>query len=242
MILNVLILRKTGENICTRKYSSNKFEDTLTSGFISAAFNFTRESFGAEIKDIELGPYKIMFDLQGELITAILFEHSDSIIHIQKILDEIKDLMNSEYSEALLEEYCSPDDYPQINERIDKIISQYMAPSIKESQRNTYKSILKSLRSNTEILDCDLISSSGKPLRKDWNEDFLNLCIKLIDAFWKSKRYVLDQIIVSYQQRILILHKVNEDFVLSALIKRDTPVGMATYLIEEATNELVKVS
>lgn len=42
-------------------------------------------------------------------------------------------------------------------------------------------------------------------------------------------------------QRILILHKVNEEFVLSALIKKDTPIGMATYMIEEATSELMKV-
>ena len=241
MILNVLILRKTGEDICTRTYSSQNFETTLTSGFISAAFNFTQEAFGAEIRDIELGPYKIMFEPQGEIITAILFEQVDSIIHIQKILDEINNLINSEYSEALSAKFCSPDDYPFLDERIDNLISQYSTPSFSESKIIKYKSILTTLRSNSEILDCDLISASGKPLGKDWNEDFLNLCIRLIDAFWKSKRYVLDQIIVSYQQRILILHKMNEEFVLSALIKRSTPVGMATYLIEEATNKLKKV-
>lgn len=241
MILNVLILRKTGEDICTRTYSSEIFETTLTSGFISAAFNFTQEAFGAEIRDIELGPYKLMFEQCGGLILAILFEQTDSIMHIQKILDEIKNLMKSEYSEAQLEEHCSPDDYPFLKERIDGLIAQYTSPSFSESKIIEYKSILTTLRSNSEILDCDLISASGRPLKKDWDEDFLNLCIKLIDAFWKSKRYVLDQIIVSYQQRILILHKFNKEFVLSALIKRDTPVGMATYLIEDATNKLMKV-
>jgi hypothetical protein len=150
--------------------------------------------------------------------------------------------MNTEYSEAQLEEFCSPDDYPFLGERIDKLISQYASSSLSESKILSYKSILTSLRSNTEILDCDLISATGKPLRKDWDADFLNLCIRLIDAFWKSKRYVLDQIIVSYQQRILILHKFNDEFVLSALIKRETPIGMATYLIEEATNKLLKIT
>lgn len=241
MIINVLILRKTGEDICARTYSSKVFDTTLTSGFISAAFNFTQETFGAEIRDIELGPYKLMFEQHGELITAILFEQSDSIMHIQSVLDEIKNLMNAEYLDAQLEQFCSPEDYPYLDQRIDNIISQYTTPSFSESKILKYKSILTTLRSYSEILDCDLISASGKPLRKDWNEDFLNLCIKLIDAFWKSKRYVLDQIIVSYQQRILILHKFNKEFVLSALIKRDTPVGMATYLIEEATNKLMKV-
>jgi hypothetical protein len=241
MILNVIILRKTGEDICTRTYSSKIFDTTLTSGFISAAFNFTKETFGADIRDIELGPYKLMFEQHGELITAILFEQVDSIMHIQSVLDEIKNLMNTEYLEAQLEHHCSPDDYPFLDERIDSIISKYTTPSFSETKTIKYKSILTSLRSNSEILDCDLISASGKPLRKDWNEDFLNLCIKLIDAFWKSKRYVLDQIIVSYQQRILILHKFNSEFVLSALIKRSTPVGMATYLIEEATSKLMKI-
>jgi hypothetical protein len=242
MILNVLILRKTGENICSRPYTSNPFEATLTSGFISAAFNFSQDTFGAKIKDIELGPYKIMFEQQGSLITAVLFEQVDSIIHIQKILDEIGNLMKLEYAEALDEKLCSPDDYPFIDEKIDKIISQYTTPTLDNSKILEFKSILTTLRANSEILDCDLISASGKPFRKDWNEDFLNLCIKLIDAFWKSKKYVLDQIIVSYQQRILILHRVNEEFVLSALIKRNTPIGMATYLIEEATAKLMKIS
>jgi hypothetical protein len=241
MILSVLILRKTGEDICARTYSSEVFETTLTSGFISAAFNFTQETFGAEIRDIELGPYKIMFEQCGNLIVAVLFEQVDSIIHIQNILDEIKNIMDSEYSEAQFEEHCSPDDYPFLDERIDRVISQYTISPFSESKMIQYKSILTKLRSKSEILDCDLISASGRPLRKDWNEDFLNLCIRLIDAFWKSKRYVLDQIIVSYQKRILILHKFNAEFVLSALIKRSTPVGMATYLIEETTNELMKV-
>lgn len=241
MILNVLILRKTGENICTRSYSNNKFEANLTSGFISAAFNFTQESFGAEIRDIELGPYKITFEQQGVLIIAILFSHTDSIRYIQKVLDAVKKLIVDNYSDVLNNNLCSPDDYPYINERIDELISQFSSPKVKESKILRYKAILTTLRSNTEILDCDLISASGKPLRKDWDDQFLNLCIKLIDAFWKSKRYVLDQIIVSYQQRILILHKLNEEFIISALIKRDTPIGMATYLIEETTSELKKV-
>jgi hypothetical protein len=240
MILNVLILRKTGENICTRQYSENKFNATLTSGFISATFNFTQESFGAEIRDIELGPYKIMFEQHGSCIIAILFEHTDSIINIQKILDEIKKTIEKKYSEVLENKLCSPDDYPYIDERIDEIISQYTTHTIDEQKILRYKAILTTLRSNEEILDCDLISASGKPLKKDWNEQFLNLCIKLIDAFWKSKKYVLDQIIVSYQQRILILHKLNDEFIISALIKRDTPIGMATYLIEETANDLSK--
>lgn len=241
MILNVLILRKTGENVCYREYSSKPFNATLTSGFLSATFNFTQATFGAEIRDLELGPYRIMFEQQGILIIAVLFEQIDSIMHVQKILDEISNLMRTEYSDAVEKELCSPDDYPFLDERIDNLVIQYSSSSISDSKILQYKSIVATLRSNTEILDCDLISASGKPLRKDWNEDFLNLCNKLMDAFWKSKRYVLDQIIVSYQQRILILHKVNEEFVLSALIKKETPIGMATYMIEEATAELMKV-
>ncbi|MHA1527317.1 MAG: hypothetical protein ACTSQD_09810 [Promethearchaeota archaeon] len=63
-----------------------------------------------------------------------------------------------------------------------------------------------------------------------------------MDAFWKSKNYVLDQIILSYEQRHTILHKINDELVLSAQIRKNTPIGLATLLVEETSAKIAKVS
>ena len=63
----------------------------------------------------------------------------------------------------------------------------------------------------------------------------------MIDAFWKSKRYVLDQIILSYEQRNLILHKINDKIVLSALVRKNTPLGLATFLVDETASIIAKL-
>ena len=63
MILSILILKRTGENLCSRTFGTAKWNETLTSGFISATFNFTQKTFGTELNELELGPYRLMFEL-----------------------------------------------------------------------------------------------------------------------------------------------------------------------------------
>ena len=63
MIQTILVLKRSGENICSTTYGDTKWNETLTSGFISAAFNFTEKTFGSEIDDIELGPFKVLFEV-----------------------------------------------------------------------------------------------------------------------------------------------------------------------------------
>ncbi|MFX0030417.1 MAG: hypothetical protein ACFE8B_14490 [Candidatus Hermodarchaeota archaeon] len=242
MILAILILKRTGENICSRTYGPTTWNETLTSGFISATFDFTQKTFGTEIQDIELGPYRILFELTNDFIIVAFYEKADSIINIQKKLVKLRDTIYSEYGTILNEPSWCLEDFKGLGEVVDKIISEYYDIDIGEDLRNQYKNILDDFRSNAEILDCDLISSSGVPLTKEWNKEFLDLCLRMIDAFWKSQQYVLDQIILSYEQRTLILHKVNDNFVLSALIRRNTPIGMATYLVDETSNYIAKLS
>ena len=82
MIQTILVLRRSGENICSQTYGDQKWNDTLTSGFISATFNFTQSTFGAEIQDMELGPYRVLFEMADDIILAAFFEKSDSIINV----------------------------------------------------------------------------------------------------------------------------------------------------------------
>jgi hypothetical protein len=241
MILSILILKRTGENICSRTFGNNKWSETLTSGFISATFNFTQQAFGTEINELELGPYRLMFELTEDLIIVAFYEKSDSIINIREKLRELRDLIYAKYEIAIKSNICSHEDFEGLNEIIDSLISSYSEIDITDELKKQYESILESFRSNVEILDCDLITSSGVPLTKKWNKEFLDLCLRIIDAFWKSKQYVLDQIILTYEQRNLILYKVNDNFVLSALVRRNTPIGLATFMVEETSNIINKL-
>ncbi len=241
MILTVLILKRTGENICTKTFGDAEWNETLTSGFISAAFNFTQKTFGTEIQDIELGPYRILFELTEDIILVAFFEKTDSIINIREKLIELKDIIYSKYEEALKIQLCDLEKFEGLEEIIDGLMKEASNINISEALREQYKDMLDSFRSNAEILECDLITSSGVPLTKDWNKNFLDLCLRMIDTFWKSKRYVLDQIILSYEQRYLILHKIDDNFILSALIRSNTPIGLATFLVEETSNIIAKM-
>lgn len=242
MILSILILKRTGENLCSRTFGTEKWSETLTSGFISATFNFTQQTFGSEINDIELGPYRLLFEPTEDIIIVAFYEKTDSIINIKKKLNELKEIIYSKYDNVLKNKICSHEDFEGLNEIIDRIITESSEIDITEQLKLQYKNILDSFRSNAEILDCDLITSSGVPLTKEWNKEFLDLCLRIIDAFWKSKHYVLDQIILTYETRHLILYKINDNFVLSALIRRNTPIGLATYMVEETSNIIAKVN
>jgi len=241
MILSILILKRTGENLCSRAFGTGKWSETLTSGFISATFNFTQKTFGTEINDIELGPYRLLFELTNDIIIVAFYEKTDSIINVQKKLSELREIIYSKYETALKNELCDQDDFKGLDKIIDKIIAESTEIDIDEDLKKQYKEILDNFRSNEEILDCDLITSSGVPLTKDWDKEFLDLCLRMIDAFWKSKQYVLDQIILTYEQRHIILHKINDNFVLSALVRRNTPIGLATFLVEETVNNIAKL-
>ena len=65
MIHNILILRQSGENLYHKNFRNTSWNETLTSGFISATFNFTQSTFGACLQDMELGPYRVLFE-QGD--------------------------------------------------------------------------------------------------------------------------------------------------------------------------------
>ena len=241
MIQTILVLKRSGENICSKTYGNTKWNETLTSGFISAAFNFTEKTFGSEIDDIELGPFKVLFEVTDDVILVAFTDKTDSIINIREKLIEIRDIIYENYLEGLKNKLCSPDDFKGLTEIIDRIISKSLELDIPDDLRQQYAEVLESFRSNEEILDCDLISSSGVPMTKEWKRDFLELCLRMIDAFWKSKRFVLDQIILSYEQRNLILHKINDKIVLSALVRKNTPLGLATFLVEETAGIIAKL-
>jgi len=168
MIQTILILKKSGENICSKTYGNQSWSETLTSGFISAVFNFTQATFGENIQDMELGPYRILFEFTEDIIIVAFFEKSDSIINIRERLIKLKNTIYSRYSEELEKKLCSPDDFNGLEGIIEQLLREYSDLDLSDTLKVQYKDVLATFRSNEEILDCDLISISGVPLTKEW--------------------------------------------------------------------------
>ncbi|MFX1274417.1 MAG: hypothetical protein ACFFBP_18780 [Promethearchaeota archaeon] len=242
MIHTILILKKTGENIFSKSFGQTNMNETLTSGFISAAFSFTQLNFSANIEEIEIGPFRLFFESGENFIITAFFDKADSIINVRKKLRALREKITENYGEIIEKNMCCVDDFKEIESIIEEIVSISNRDKKNNGLIEDYKNILEKLRSNAEILDCDLISiSTGLPLVHKWNKEYLNLCLSQIDAFWKSKQFMLDQIILTYEQRHLILFKISENYVLSSLIRRETPLGLATLLIEDATIKIKRL-
>ncbi len=242
MIHNILVLRRTGETICSKSFVETTWNDLLTSGFISAAFNFTQMTFGAEIDDIELGDYRILFELSKDIIIVAFFNKYDSSMAVRKKLIDLKNIISDKYGNLLDGKLVNVKEFKGLEEIIENLVNEPTKTDAAEILIEKYKNILFHFRSNKEILDCDLISlSTGLPIIHKRSEEFLELCLRQMDAFWKSKSLILDQIILSYEERHLILYKIDDNYVLSTLIRRNTPLGLATLLIEETTNKIKQI-
>lgn len=244
MIHSILILKRTGEKLYHSNYSDIAWDEILTSGFISALFSFSQELFEADIQDIELGSYRLLFESESryDIIYLAIFDKMDSIINIRQKLNKLTKEIETRYQKSLQKDLVAPSDLEGIGSLTDDIIKPSSSDDyITEGLKNKLIEILRAFKGNKEILDADLISGRGVPLSKQWKKDFLALCLRQMDAFWKSKQYLLDQIILSYEGRHLILFKINKYLVLSCLIRRNTPLGMATLLIEEAVEKINKL-
>lgn len=244
MIHTILILKKeSGLKVWNKSYSEViNWDEYLTSGLISAILNFSQEIFGADVYDIELGPYKMLFDSESEnSILVAVFDKYDSIINISEKLGMLRKELESRYSEALTRDFNTGDDFPHIDMIFDLILSDNSIWQLSSGLKEFLIKELETFRNNQEILDCDVISTAGIPLVRKWKKDFLDLCLRQIDAFWKSTQYMVDQITISYQKRHIILYKINEQLVLVASIRRDTPMGMTTFLIEDFAQKVSKI-
>jgi predicted regulator of Ras-like GTPase activity (Roadblock/LC7/MglB family) len=242
MIQTFLILKRTGENIYKKSFGTIDMDETVMSGFFSAFFTFTQSLCRADIQDIELGQYRILFDVVGsELILCVIFDKSDSIISVGQILTNLKSTILSEYSECIKKKACNTEDFVGLGDIIAELVSKPQFFELNDEAKSKYEKIIQKLHSANEILDCALISIEGIPVLDEGKKEFLDIIIKQLDAFWKFKSEVLDQIILYYEQRYIILHKINDNLILSCFFRRDTPIGLATLLVEEAATKISNI-
>jgi predicted regulator of Ras-like GTPase activity (Roadblock/LC7/MglB family) len=243
MIHYFLILKRTGENVYKKCFGKIDLDETIVSGFFSAFFTFTQKLYGADLEDIEFGPYRMLFEFVGnELILAMLFDKSDSIINTQQKLIKLKKIVKQTYGETIKSNVCKTEDFEGLDEIVDNFISNSQECEISDATKSNCISILEKFKSSNEIIDCCLLSMNGTPLTNEINKEFLNLVVGQMDAFWKFKNKILDQVILSYEDRYIILHKINEDFTLAGLFRRNTPIGMATYLTEDVAGKIARIT
>ena len=246
MIHSILILRKTGELLYSRTFGTTvSWNDTLASGLISAIFHFTHELLGSSIEEFEIKSYKIVFEIHDitDLLFVAFFDKYDSTVGVREKLIKLKDIVVSEYWNLLEKELCCEEDFEGLDEIVDVVISASPKTDPLEKIIPKYTSILEEFRTNSGIIDCDLISISiGRPLTHKWKKDFLDLCLRQIDAFYKStKNLALEQITLSYKGRHLFLYKVNDDLILSTIVRRETPLGLSTLLVEKCAEKIRQI-
>ncbi|MBD3339016.1 MAG: hypothetical protein GF353_07900 [Candidatus Lokiarchaeota archaeon] len=246
MIHSIQILRKSGEPIFTKFFDqANSWNENLTGGLISALYHFTDKLFGSKIEDIEIESYRLLLETDDEinLIFVVIFDKYDSSVNIKKILGDLKGILITEYKEVLEKNLCTEDDFEGLDQIIDVFISSPSKIDPMEILKPRYIKILKDFRTKGEILDCDLISlETGGPIMHEWKQDFLDMCLRQIDAFYKSaKNLNLTQIILSYTGRHLILYKVSDILILTALLNQDVSLGLGTLLIENVAKKIAKI-
>jgi hypothetical protein len=243
MIHTVLILKKpSGLKVWSKTFSNSiAWDEYLTSGLISAIFSFSKELFGADVHDLELGPYKILFESGAEeFILVAVFDKFDSVINVREKLDRLNEELQIQFGDVLKRPYNKGGDFHGVDILCDVILKEKTFSTYSEGLKEYLIDLLDEFRSHAEILDCDLVSTAGVPLVHDRTKEFLDLCLRQIDAFWKSTTFMVDQITVSYRDRHVILFKVNEQLVLTSLVRRDTPMGLATLMAEEYAEKISK--
>lgn len=242
MIQHFLIMKRTGENIYQKSFGEIDVDETIMSGFFSAFFTFTQSLFKADVQDMDLGPYRILFEVVGEeLILVIMFDRSDSILNVQQILIEIKNIIEIRYSDCIMKPFYRIEDFEGLPEIIENLVLNTQTIDIGQDLKHKYLKIMDKLSANNEILDCMLITIEGIPLIMKGRKDFLDLIINQMDAFWKFKGVALDQIILDYEKRYNIFHRVNDDLILGVFVRRDTPIGPAIALVKEVAAKIAKL-
>ncbi|MHA1378134.1 MAG: hypothetical protein ACTSRG_07105 [Candidatus Helarchaeota archaeon] len=246
MIQNILIIKKTGLCIYEKRFGSISFDQDIVSGFFSAFFSFTKKLWNAYFQDIFLGKYHLLFEWLGEeLILVAIFDKDDSIISVQLKLLELKKVLQTNFSAVIKLDMLDVSTFKSLDKIIEDIVKK---PEIIVTIDQVTKSqkILKEFIAMDEVIDTALLSINGRPLLKPKNREFLEIIIKQIDAYWKFKTEILDQIILYYEKNYILLLKgenrnLENKFILATLFDRNIPVGLSTMLVEDVAAKISRI-
>lgn len=242
MIHHFLILKRTGENLYKKDFGQLNVDETILSGFFSAFFTLSQSLYQADIHDIELGPYRMLFEIIGnELIMSVVFDKSDSILNIHPKLIEIRNIIQVRYKDCIMNPSCRSEDFIGLSEIIEDLFLNTQTIDIGQDLKNKYLKLMDKLSSNEAILECALITIEGVPLLMKAKKEFLELIMNQMDAFWKYQALMLDQIILHYQKRYSIFYRLNDDLILCAFLRKDTNLELALSLVKETALKIAKL-
>jgi len=242
MIHHFLILKRTGVNIYKKDLGLLEVDETILSGFFSAFFTLSQNLFQADVQDIEIGPFRMLFEVVGEeLILTVVFDKSDSIINVHQRLIEIRNIVQVRYSDCIKNPYCTSEDFSGLSEIIEDLFLNIQTIDIGQKLKEKYLKIMDKLSSRNEILDCALITIEGVPLIRMGKKEFLDLVKNQMEAFWKFHGVMLDELILNYQKRYGIFHRLNDDLILCVFVRRDTPIEVASSIVKETAKKIVKL-
>ena len=242
MIQHFLILKRTGAPIYRKTLGQVDVDETILSGFFSAFFSLSQNLFSADVRDIELGSFRMLFEVIGEeLILTVLFDKADSTIHIHQKLIEARNIIQQRYKECIRNPQCRGEDFTGLEEIIQDLFLNTQTIAISQDLKQKYLKIIDELCSRNEILECALVTIEGIPLIMKGKKEFVDLLMNQMEAFWKFKGLLLDQIILSYQKRWALFYRLNDDLILGAFCRTDTHIGIATTLVEVAAKKIAKL-
>ena len=239
MIQSILILKRSGETIFAKHFVDTDVDDMIMTGLMSALFTFTRHALHGTIQDIEIGPSRILFEtLEDYILIACIFDIGDSIIKIKQKLKALKKHLAKNYRDRLFNPVVILDDFRRLDPEIEEIISEGTDRKLSKDLKTELSKILQDFKASGGLDSCALVFLTGDFMLGDLREELMELTIKQVDAFWKSRSEMLDQIILLHQNKYVIMQKINSSVILSAEIKEETEIGMATFLIEEVSRKI----
>lgn len=171
-----------------------------------------------------------------------LSDITDSVINIRKNLIKLRTIIKSEYKELFESSEDFLNEFEGLEEIVDKIMLESSEKEIQDDlKKKKCANLIDEFISCNEVLNCALISITGIPLINKMKKELLEISIKQMDAFWKFKNKILDQMILFYEDKYIILYKIDSNFVISVLFQNKTPVGFACLLIKEISKNISMV-
>lgn len=242
MIQHFLILKRTGQPIYRKTLGQIEVDETILSGFFSAFFSLSQNLFSADVRDVELGPFRMLFEvIGGELILTVLFDKSDSSIHIHQRLIEVRNIIQQRYKEVISNPQCRSEDFTGLSEIIQDIFLNTQSIVLSQDLKQKYLKIIDELCSRNEILEATLVTIEGIPLIMKGKKEFVDLLMNQMQAFWKFKGLMCDQLFLYFQKRYALCYRVNDDLILGISSRTDTHIGMLTTLVEVAVKKIAKL-
>ncbi len=124
MIHSVYVMRKTGENLYTKRYEESNIDDNLISGFLSALQNFVAEvSSGDVIRTIKTGNVKFIYNILQDIIVVVVADKEEDEKKIEEKVEKISEVFYNKFKTELENWTGDVSAFKKFDEDLEDIIS-----------------------------------------------------------------------------------------------------------------------